>query len=371
MEKLSQELGFGSFDDDYRIYITGVLKGGKYASRLEDASDTEDFDLESIDLMNIEKMDDPDYLDILKGLRHHGDSYDLHMETSRGVSIVVKYERKDDLPDTIVTNRNLNTKGIKRAYANTKKHKFPTSDETIEKNGSKSFSPKNGSKRPKCTYKTDLDHGCKRVNELRVVDDNYMIFINNVREHKDTMVLELGDVTVEYDKIDESPRAPKRSSAKGVEHCEDRRLQPLNASIGESSSWGFCYNESLSFEENLMVILNKPYNTKEHKELLREISACKYVQKERRLRKRSVGYSCERQGKSYLDYYPDFAREFRIADPQRALTLLRGFFFWLQYLTQEGAFKPWITQQDQFAIVPAIDFEMLDPIQIAMPDTYT
>ncbi|XP_068669298.1 uncharacterized protein [Aristolochia californica] len=354
MEEISQKMGLDSFDDDYRIYIMGILKRGRYTSRLEDATDTED-------------VNDPDYTIVLEHLSEHGDSYILQMETNGGMPIVVKYESEDDLPDQMEEKRNLSTKGVKRAYTNTQKCNFPTSNQTIGKNGSK--------RQNDC--KTDWPvHGCKHENEPRVMDDNYMTFINNVRVQGDTMVLELGDITIEYDKIDESPQAPEGSSARSIETCEDLPLvsfssipPPLDANIGEHSTGSLSDNDSSSFKENLMAYLSKPYNRKEHKELLREVSICKCVQQERRLRKRSVAYSSEKQGKSYLDYFPDLARELKIADPCRALILLRGFFFWLQHLTQDGAFKPWLTPQDQFAIVQAVDYEA--PIQIALPDTYT
>ncbi|KAI3464570.1 hypothetical protein Pfo_021233 [Paulownia fortunei] len=78
------------------------------------------------------------------------------------------------------------------------------------------------------------------------------------------------------------------------------------------------------FRKQVLNVLRKPYDKEEynrHREAVR------------------LG--------SYLDYHPDLGRKLKRYRYKRGkcLTILRGFFFWLQNLTQEGAFQPWKDRQ--------------------------
>ncbi|KAL2484020.1 uncharacterized protein Fot_45464 [Forsythia ovata] len=78
------------------------------------------------------------------------------------------------------------------------------------------------------------------------------------------------------------------------------------------------------------------------------VKLCKPVDRHLDLRHgRERAYPKNEAGKSYLDHYPDLRQALLRCqdDKPRCLNLLRGFFFWLQHLTREGAFKPWTDPQ--------------------------
>ncbi|CAI9768177.1 unnamed protein product [Fraxinus pennsylvanica] len=98
------------------------------------------------------------------------------------------------------------------------------------------------------------------------------------------------------------------------------------------------------FRKELMCILRKPFDREEYNKLQNAVKIRKAAVRHRELRKgRDKECSTNKPGKSYLDLYPDFRKKLlKFHDDQpRCLNLLRGFFFWLQCLTREGAFKPW------------------------------
>ncbi|KAL3513732.1 hypothetical protein ACH5RR_026449 [Cinchona calisaya] len=98
-----------------------------------------------------------------------------------------------------------------------------------------------------------------------------------------------------------------------------------------------------SFRKEVLSILGRPYDSEEHQMLLQNVQARKSVERNLDLRfGREQPYSVNKDGKSYLDHYYDLKRKFQAAKSKyEQLNLLRGFFFWLQNLTREGAFKPW------------------------------
>ncbi|KAL0438144.1 UNVERIFIED_CONTAM: hypothetical protein Slati_2297400 [Sesamum latifolium] len=92
-----------------------------------------------------------------------------------------------------------------------------------------------------------------------------------------------------------------RSGGKGIQR------------LGRSSA----YDE---FRRQMLDVLRKPYDKEE------------YADHQARIR---TG--------SYLDYHPDVGKKLKKHryNRRKRLAILRGFFFWLQHLTREGAFKPW------------------------------
>ncbi|XP_024314556.1 uncharacterized protein LOC100829478 [Brachypodium distachyon] len=117
------------------------------------------------------------------------------------------------------------------------------------------------------------------------------------------------------------------------EACEDDQGAPLGLPSGVTST----------FDEQLDSFLSRPYDRNEFQELLRKATFRKPVTRQRHLRNASKFYATGELGLSYLDEYPDLATQIDSADcDERRLNLLRKFFFWLQNLTQEGAYMPWI-----------------------------
>ncbi|KAL8481946.1 hypothetical protein ACS0TY_028187 [Phlomoides rotata] len=74
------------------------------------------------------------------------------------------------------------------------------------------------------------------------------------------------------------------------------------------------------FRKELLEVLKKPYDIEEYKQHREAIQ---------------IG--------SYFEHYPDLKKKLTIHRYKRkkCLTILRGFFFWLQNVCREGAFKPW------------------------------
>ncbi|KAL2528176.1 Uncharacterized protein Fot_20777 [Forsythia ovata] len=118
-------------------------------------------------------------------------------------------------------------------------------------------------------------------------------------------------------------------------------------SVLPSKKFDKCMNEDdfqhpcgySEFRKQVINILRKPYNREEYDELRQAVKA--------RTTEDSDGDLCTRSkksyGKSYLNYYPDLQRKLKKfeKDRQKNLNTLRGFFFWLEHITMEGAFKPW------------------------------
>ncbi|KAL9290675.1 hypothetical protein AtEden1_Chr3g0164401 [Arabidopsis thaliana] len=106
-------------------------------------------------------------------------------------------------------------------------------------------------------------------------------------------------------------------------------------------------NESSSswFRKELMDVLKNPYDEGEMKQLHRYVSIHKKMTRCRELRKgRGSDYETDELGQSYLESFPDFEKEYKLVvgvDKARALKLLRGFFFYLKYVSHDGVFKPW------------------------------
>ncbi|CAH2054580.1 unnamed protein product [Thlaspi arvense] len=101
------------------------------------------------------------------------------------------------------------------------------------------------------------------------------------------------------------------------------------------------------FKKKLMEVLEKPYDKRELSRLSREVSIKKRVTRWRELRKGREGYyETDDLGPSYLEKVSDFDEEYKRVDgdDKARLKLLRGFFFYLQNVSQVGAFKPWLPE---------------------------
>ncbi|CAN4094890.1 unnamed protein product [Withania somnifera] len=95
------------------------------------------------------------------------------------------------------------------------------------------------------------------------------------------------------------------------------------------------------FWANVKALIERPYDPKEYAALWKSVKSRKPTLKDMDLRNGKF-YSSRRLGKSYLDHYKDLHKKIKEAENNmKKLNILRGFFFWLQNLTQEGAFRPW------------------------------
>ncbi|KAK4391032.1 hypothetical protein Sango_2166500 [Sesamum angolense] len=127
---------------------------------------------------------------------------------------------------------------------------------------------------------------------------------NNLEEgHDDVEILDSAAF------LQEGISSPFVASKKFSRSVEGKGFQR----VGRSSA----YDE---FRRQMLDVLRKPYDKEE------------YADHQARVR-----------NGSYLDYHPDVGKKLKKHryNRRKRLAILRGFFFWLQHLTREGAFKPW------------------------------
>ncbi|KAI4313570.1 hypothetical protein L6164_026535 [Bauhinia variegata] len=114
--------------------------------------------------------------------------------------------------------------------------------------------------------------------------------------------------------------------------------------------------ERREFREKLIAILQKPYCDEEYETLYQRVSLRKPMQRSRELRNgKTIVYEDDVAGKSYLDHYTDLVMIIDSIQDDRArvLNLLRGFFYWMEAITHEGAFIPW-KDQTCLEVMPAV-----------------
>ncbi|XP_077224422.1 uncharacterized protein LOC143857808 isoform X2 [Tasmannia lanceolata] len=320
---------------------------------------------------------DPVYKTFLENLREDGKSYVLEMiNKENGMPLYVKYEGVDESADEIdsKTWRMMGCilSGERGTCIDEKTRKPHMSGLDSRKNRSSRRNP------GKFIYHP-ASPNCEYKEELSLVDDSYETFLNNVRLHGDSFILELEDGTsLKYEEDTEILTASERLASESTPYCGDQQLTEYKSSEqhryssmceDDESSIDSLYDSSY-FKDKLMAVLNKPYDHNEYEELWEQVNAHKPMERQRNLRLRSVSYATKGKGMSYLDYHPDLAKQFKSADPHQALTLLRGFFFWLKNLSHDGAFKPWITPPNCLDLIPTSTYEMMPPIQIAMPENF-
>ncbi|XP_061372208.1 uncharacterized protein LOC133314703 [Gastrolobium bilobum] len=106
----------------------------------------------------------------------------------------------------------------------------------------------------------------------------------------------------------------------------------------------FSAYDNSQFRKRLMEYLERPYDQEECVVILNEVR--RQRQKERHVETRQgvvKSYCTDGVNKSYLQLYPDLGKAIaKFKEPHRVLFLLRGFLFWLQNLTHDGIFRPWL-----------------------------
>ncbi|XP_059630626.1 uncharacterized protein LOC132273657 [Cornus florida] len=332
-------------DEDYVSYLN-------YRESVDSVRESDDDDV-----CDEEDMD-PDYKMFLENLRD-GDSYELEVTMTNGRSLLIRYEKECELDNELelqsarksgdCSNRE-NIGACKDVSVVLSKDKIQT------QKTSRSILGKDKMEFPK-----SLENG--------VVDECYQVFLNCIELEGDCLVFvtENGKrVKYEEDDIDSS------SDVEILEIGSTPSKHPFVASRMfysslEGDNWQCLGNSSESnksqFREKVVGILGRPYDQEEYELLLHNIKVRKPVQRNLELRpSRSLKtrkpvqrnldshcsgplfYQASNIGKSYLDHYDDLKSKIDEArfDRHKELNLLRGFFFWMQNLTHEGAFRPWL-----------------------------
>ncbi|KAM7511128.1 hypothetical protein LguiB_010003 [Lonicera macranthoides] len=187
-----------------------------------------------------------------------------------------------------------------------------------------------------------------------VIDNCYQYFLNRIETEGDCVVY-VGDggKRIKYEEHDSGSSSDMEMWANdNVPDSDKGEATPsIIPKVFESPMEGDdlrCLgsrNHHSQFRENLMNILKRPYDQDEFDDLLQEVNVQKKMEVDRDLRDgRTRTVSADKFSKSYLDHHSDLRRVLNSVRFERPkmLNILRGFFYWLQNLTQDGVFIPWL-----------------------------
>ncbi|KAM0947330.1 hypothetical protein DsansV1_C08g0085041 [Dioscorea sansibarensis] len=255
---------------------------------------------------------DPLHKTFLENFKEDGNSYVFEMKDGdHGFPAFVKYENEYAESAKIKSESAITFKG-KGIYGN---DKGPASIRSCPKSIKQSCSSSDPS--------SQLESGKPLVDEClqTFVDHSNFGDKSKFPEYKPVMA-------TRYEAKKENLAASTRLSKKAAHNHRHGKTYMKNY-------------KSDDFKRKLMIVLNKPYNHNEYQMLLREAAERKPLCKMKNLRSITISYATEQSSNSYLDYYPDLAKQIESANSEKALVLLRGFFFWLKNLCHEGAYRPW------------------------------
>ncbi|MBA0681769.1 hypothetical protein Goari_023548 [Gossypium aridum] len=358
----------GDDDDDVVVAAAAVAADGGGGGGGDDDNDDDDEEEE------LKK--NPEYNCFLENLKldENGESYTVQIPISSDISLVLKYEGKEEESFENVdrqTNSKSNLKrekakvsGIlggfsRKARPDTGKRPLEIRDERSKKKlrNSPCQERQSGDNENKLEEEVEADPvACKSSGEPSKMM-NYAI----KDEHCTQFLVSLDKCGTKtepsYEKGLQSTHQKNDGSCPDVEvftldnmplckgdytpFVPSKCYQSL---AGEECGDGIRSSSPSQFREQLMDLLKTPYNREEFQNLWRDVTQRKPVQGVKDLRHgRMKSYSTKTVGKSYLDWYKDLRTtvdEFR-PDTRKVLCLLRGFFFWLKNTAHEGAFKPW------------------------------
>ncbi|KAK7385128.1 hypothetical protein VNO78_30839 [Psophocarpus tetragonolobus] len=124
-------------------------------------------------------------------------------------------------------------------------------------------------------------------------------------------------------------------------------LSCFKAEKNPKENWQLSACDNSQFRRRLMDDLQRPYDQEECDRLLHEVQEKKEKERHAETRRGVIkSYRAGGVSKSYLELYPDLADAItKFKQPERVLFLLRGFVFWLQNLTHQGIFRPWLDEE--------------------------
>lgn len=202
-----------------------------------------------------------------------------------------------------------------------------------------------------CSRKIEKD--MEQIKHPAHIDESYRAFLHCLRQDGNnmTVVTEKGR-RWNYEENDENSSDSDVIANDSAPHCSVDNSTPFVTSKVYDSSMNKQDNfatqliktEKSKFREKLMDILRKPYDEEEYGKLLHDASIRKPKLGNRELRGRfAKSYELDSLAESYLQQHKDLKKKIdRFQSDRRiVLNLLRGFFFWLENLAHEGAFKPW------------------------------
>ncbi|KAK4722035.1 hypothetical protein R3W88_012268 [Solanum pinnatisectum] len=181
----------------------------------------------------------------------------------------------------------------------------------------------------------------KRRNEDRDLDNWKHIIDENIipgKEQKIPNDSKFMDVEVKFEPLEDSD-----SLKEAISQSEVEILENVGAEVHRGSSSNpfvpsveHCLNLDATiidsrYRKEVLNLLMRPYNEEEYKKLWKDIKM------------RLPSSSTNGCGKSLLSLHKAVNRAIKRAnhDKDKKLTIMRGFFFWLEHLTRQDAFQPW------------------------------
>ncbi|CAH9101778.1 unnamed protein product [Cuscuta europaea] len=355
-------------DGDYKRYLEI-----RYGSHQEGDAERGYNPDHNKDDANGNKDYDPDYMMFLNSFKHDGVSYATAFEAN-GVRTFINYEkegnhnadRNDDLTCALKKGRKgdkvegNNWKNVKGKMSNGAKGglgsseapnikedemvqpftPLPKGERVIHKNVQRRITRSNSMKKQKTS---------QTVLEENYVDKDYALLLQAMKVHCEehaSKTVSPNKHAVEYDHDDSGDDEVVEidySKFSNVGRSHSFSPQMHYCEVGNTFE-PVCKDAGSEFRQKVITFLKRPFDQTEYEKLLHDAKLQKPVERNLELRHGRDKYCpLDRIGKSYLDYFEDFNNKFEQAgsNKYKTLNILRGFFFWLQNITQEGAFKPW------------------------------
>ncbi|XP_073000347.1 uncharacterized protein [Typha latifolia] len=313
---------------------------------------------------------DPVYKIFLEHLREDGKSYILEMMNGdNGRPVFVKYEGEDlssreNNSETLVKSGNILFDRGSYCLADSLagERSYPSSHENV------CF--------PSIPNKLSGERCSVLSKQLRMrcslVEESYLAFLSLLKLKNGSMILEYeSGISVIYEEQKET-NTSENLTTENVIYPDEQGLVPYSQSSDliacedvQETMLPLSYCGSAEFENKLMAILSEPYDQNEYEALMEEATDRKPLNKDIHLRSGSKSYMTKEVGLSYLDRYPDLARQINSSDCYGRLSLLRKFFFWLKNLCHEGAFMPWLSKPLSCDPIAADECEIVVPLKMA------
>ncbi|KAG5222661.1 Ribosome biogenesis protein [Salix suchowensis] len=204
------------------------------------------------------------------------------------------------------------------------------------------------SKKPRSQAPSSTNCKCECEMNLDMVDHSYQIFLNSLK--KDGGYAAFAPQSGKGVLFGEEEQGSSDSEV--IVMDKDRFFDGKDTPFVSSKAYfvedeGWMDNGvSSKFREELLKILEKPYDEREFEDLWQRISHRSHVNRDINLRSGCIRFKTAAIGKSYLDHHADLEAKIQSAQSNQPeiLNLMRGFFYWLMNASHAGsrALRPWL-----------------------------
>ncbi|KAL9359119.1 hypothetical protein Peur_047242 [Populus x canadensis] len=199
---------------------------------------------------------------------------------------------------------------------------------------------------PQAPCSTNCKNKCEM--NLDMVDHSYQSFLNSLKKNGRYAVFAPQNGKGVLFGEDEQGSSDSEVIVMDKDQFLDGNHTPFVSSkayIVEDEGW-MDNGVSSKFREELLKILEKPYDEREFEDLWQRISHRSHVNRDINLRSGCIRFETKAIGKSYLDHHADLEAKIRSAQGNQPeiLNLMRGFFYWLMNASHAGsrALRPWL-----------------------------